>query len=227
MCDVPKRRVRAYLRPARIVIAALALAIVASGWLIPNPLGLLPIGVGCGVFLVAILLPAVREVELGFPSGVRVVAGLNNRTEAFRSEFESEQGDLDLCTQLLCDDPELASRLLKSAWAKTAASWRGPITAQTRVYTLCVFVQLLRSQRKWVAGSTRAPTAASGGSGTAAGRLAALEDGDRTVVVLHEFAELPLASIAAITGTSSAEARAALSRAEASVGNQDVGRGGP
>ncbi|MDJ0355990.1 sigma factor-like helix-turn-helix DNA-binding protein [Paenarthrobacter sp. PH39-S1] len=227
MCDVPKRRLRQSLRPARVLIAVLALAVIVAGWQIPNSFGLVPVGLGLGAILVAILLPAIHEVEFGFPSGVKIRAALQNREEDFRRAFVSQQGDLELCTQLLCDDPSVASQLLKSAWAKTASAWRGPVTPETRVYTLCLFVQLLAAHRKWLAAPSDPPPSEpprAAQPGQSVSRRTYLSHEDRVVVVLHEFAELPLAQIAGITGVSLAEARTALTRAEAVLDGTDAGR---
>ncbi|MDQ6740208.1 MAG: hypothetical protein M3021_07540, partial [Actinomycetota bacterium] len=180
------------------------------------------VGLGLGAILVAILLPAIHEVEFGFPSGVKIRAALQNREEDFRRAFVSQQGDLELCTQLLCDDPSVASQLLKSAWSRTAATWRGPVTPETRVYTLCLFVQLLAAHRKWLAAPSDPPQATQPGQSVSPRTYLSHED--RVVVVLHEFAELPLAQIAEITGVSLAEARTALTRAEAAVDRTVVGR---
>ncbi len=62
-----------------------------------------------------------------FPAGVKITAGLRDRQEELRQAFEQHKGELQLCTQLLCNDPGVAARLLETAWARVAAKWRGPV----------------------------------------------------------------------------------------------------
>ncbi|MDJ0313089.1 sigma factor-like helix-turn-helix DNA-binding protein [Arthrobacter sp. H35-D1] len=222
MCDVPKRKWQSVLRPARLLLSLLAAAIVIAGWQIPNTLGLVPMGIGIVLFVVVILLPSVREIELGFPTGVKVLAAVRNRRQELSTEIRGDSGELELCAQLLCDDPVLAASLLESAWAKTTATWRGPITEETRLYILCVLVKLLDSHRKWAqlpAPNNAAPTPVAA--------LASLSPTQRVVVVLHEFADLPLSQIASITGSSLRQTAATLNAAEAAVNRLASGGTGP
>ena len=217
MCNVPQRQWRTALRPARILLALLALGIVLAGWQIPNTFGLIPLGLGMALFMSVVLLPSVHEIELGFPTGVRVLAAVKDRREALSAAIREDSGELELCAQLLCDDPALAATLLESAWAKTASSWRGPITSETRIYVLCVLVKLLASHQKWAQ-----PPGRTSASATAVAALAMLTPSQRVVVVLHEFADLPLSQIAAITGSSLQQAAATLHGAEAAVNHADT-----
>lgn len=218
MCEVPKRQWRTAIRPARVLLALLALVIVIAGWQIPNTFGLVPMGIGIALFVAVILLPSVSEIELGFPSGVRVLSAVKNRKQAVSAEIREESGELELCAHLLCDDPILAAELLESAWAKTTATWRGPITEETRIYVLCILVKLLDSHRKWAQRPAQTlPTA------TPMAALEILSPTQRVVVVLHEFADLPLSQIAAITGSSLQQTASTLHSAEAAVNHFDDG----
>lgn len=216
MCDVPRRNWRNAIRPKRLIIAAAALAVIVAGWQIPNAFGLVPLGLGAAALLMAILLPAVHDVELGFPSGVKVSAALQNREEELRAAFEEQKPDLELCANLICDDPATATMLLEAAWAKTSADWRGPVTAEIRTYTFCVFVHRFISHTQWahpqqqisMQGSQAVPLLSP---------LAALSPMERVIVVLHEFAELSLAEIAGLTENSLVQVMDSLAHAEASV----------
>lgn len=216
MCDVPKRNWRGAFQPKRLFASVAALAVIVAGLQVPSPFGLIPIGLGAAFLLMAILLPTVHDIEFGFPSGVKVSAALQSREEELRTAFERQKGDLELCANLICDDPATAATLLEAAWAKTSADWRGPVTAGTRIYTLCVFVHRFNSHTQWAH-----PQPQVGPHGKNAvpppSPLATLSPNERVVVVLHEFAELSLAEIAELTGQPLAHVMDSLQHAEASV----------
>lgn len=219
MCEVPPRRLRSGLTATRILLAVTAVTIVVVGMQVEDFPGLLVVGLGLAVLLTAVLFPIIRQIECGFPSGVKITAALQNREDDLRKAFETQKGDLGVFTQLLCDDPALAAQLLEAAWSRTAATWRGPVTSQElRLYVLCLYVHLLDKHRR-LTGPGDAETTSS------AGPLAALAPTERTVVVLREFMELPVAQIAALTERPTADvvqdlraAQAALARTEAPGG---------
>ncbi|WP_175637468.1 sigma factor-like helix-turn-helix DNA-binding protein [Sinomonas mesophila] len=200
---MPKRHVLAAIRPARVLIAAAGIAAIAAGWFVPTLLSAVPIGAGALVLLAA-ALPAVRDVELGLPGDIRLSAALAGRQTDIASVFEQQRGDLQLCAQLLCGDPEQAKALLEAAWARTAEVWRGPVTPQLRLYTLCVLVHLLDRQDRW--GPARKPKHPKT-------LLAALPAGERIVVVLHDFASLTIAEIAGLTESTTTAVTERLERA--------------
>lgn len=216
MCDVPRRNWRNAFHPKRLIIALVALAVMVGGWQIPNAFGLIPVALGAAALLMAILLPAVHDVEFGFPSGVKVSAALQNRQEQLRAAFEEQKADLALCANLICDDPATATQLLEAAWAKTSADWRGPVTAGIRSYTLCVFVHRFISHTQW-AHPQQQVSAQGSQAAPLLSPLAALDPTERVIVVLHEFGELSLAEIAGVTGSPLAQVMDSLAHAEASV----------
>lgn len=222
MCDVPKRNWRSAFQPKRLIVSAAALAVIVAGWQIPNAFGLIPMGLVAAAVLMAILLPAVHDVEFGFPSGVKVSAALQNREEELRAAFEGQKAELELCANLICDDPATAAMLLEAAWAKTSADWRGPVTAEIRIYTLCVFVHRFISYTQW-AHPQQQINAQSDNAVPPLSALAALSPMERVVVVLHEFAELSLAEIAGLTGNSLVQVTDSLRHAEASVARLQTG----
>jgi DNA-directed RNA polymerase specialized sigma24 family protein len=182
-------------------------AVVAAGWLLPELVSAIPIGAGLLTLVAAVLLPAVKEIEFGLSPGFKLSPALKDREAELRSVFELQKGDLEYCAHLLlCRNPEAARELLEAAWSQAAAAWRGPVTPQLRVYTLCVLVRLLRKHEEW----TR-PLHGDGthGDGTplpvATDVLASLGIDERVVVVLHEFANLSFAEIAGITGMAMAD----------------------
>ncbi|MCU1574228.1 MAG: hypothetical protein JWO93_2310 [Micrococcaceae bacterium] len=216
MCNVPKRNWRSAFQPKRLIAFVAALAAIGAGWQIPNAFGLIPMCLGAVVLLMAILLPAVHDVEFGFPSGVKLSATLQDRAEELRAVFEGQRRDLELCANLICDEPATAAILLEAAWAKTSADWRGPVTPGIRVYTLCVFVNRFMSHTQWVHPQQRTEPQ-SQEAVPALSPLATLSPNERVVVVLHEFAELSLAEIATLTGSALADVIHLLQHAEASL----------
>ena len=211
MCELPKRRFLPSLNPLRLVLAVLAVAVVAAGWLLPELVSAIPIGAGLLTLVAAVLLPAVKEIEFGLSPGFKLSPALKDREAELRSVFESQRGDMEYCAHLLCQNPDTARELLEAAWSQAASAWRGPVTPQLRVYALCVLVRLIRKHETW--------TRPAGGSGAPplpdAGPLARLALDARIVVVLHEFANLTFAEIAGMTGRTTPEVTGALTQAAA------------
>ncbi|WP_139146522.1 hypothetical protein [Arthrobacter sp. SW1] len=187
------------MNPLRVVLAVLAVAVVAVGWLFPGLLSAIPIGAGLLTLVAAVLLPAVKEIEFGLSPGFKLSPALKDREAQLRSVFELQRGDLEYCAHLLSNNPDSARRLLEAAWSQAAAAWRGPVTPQLRVYVLCLLVRLIRKDELWAvhhAGPGQAPDA---------GLLAGLPIEQRIVVVLHEFANLTIVEVAGLTGRTTAE----------------------
>ncbi len=217
MCELPKRRFLPSLNPLRLVLSVLAMAVVAAGWLLPGLVSAIPIGAGLLTLVAAVLLPAVKEIEFGLSPGFKLSPALKDREAELRSVFERQKGDMEYCAHLLlCDDPETARELLEAAWSQVSGTWRGPVTPQLRVYTLCILVRLILKHRQWM----RPPDGATGETAplTATGVLMGLAMQDRVVVVLHEFANLTPAEIAGMTGRTTAEVTGSMSSARALTG---------
>lgn len=215
MCRVPKRRWRRLLRPVPLVISAAALAVVFAGWALPSPLGPILMSIGCIALLLFVFLPALWQIEFGFPAHMKPSTALEEREEELLLAFESQKQELEICAHLLSTDPAQASELLEAAWTRTAATWRGRVTPDVRIYTLCVFYRLLRthSQKSARAGKLK--------EGQAKEFFDLPAAGDRAIVVLHEFANLSVPQIARIVGTSRAQVETALDRS-----NNRLGRAG-
>lgn len=212
MCELPKRRFLPSLNPLRVFLAVLSVAVVAVAWVFPGLLAAIPVGAGLLTLVAAVLLPAVKEIEFGLSPGFKLSPAIKDREAELRTVFERQKGDMEYCAHLLCDDPDAARRLLEAAWSQAAASWRGPVTPQLRVYALCVLVGLIRKHDIWVqrrgrpSGKKRRP---------GVGLLAGLPLDVRVVVVLHEFANLTFAEIAGMTGRTTAEVTRAMRSAQA------------
>lgn len=160
--------------------------------------GLGTLALAAALLVGAVALPTVRQVEFGFPVGVRVVTATRTREEELRAAFEGQQADLDLYAHLMCDDPVVSANLLEAAWADAARNWRGSTASPAlRIYVLCVLVQLMRAQLRW--GQPAADPSEQRSP------LASLAAEDRLVLVLHEFARLPRAQIAELMEISPTE----------------------
>lgn len=220
MCEVPPRRLRTALQPARVALGVIAVALIVAGMLLHDTTGLVIAGLGAAALLGAVLFPVVREFEFGFPTGIRVSAALRDREQELTEAFEGQRGDLGLCAHLLCGNPTVAAELLEAAWARTAALWRGPVTPELRTFVLCVFVQLLTAHIRWNgdASSWAEPPE----NGAVRTPLAALPGPMRTVVVLRDFAEIPLAQIAAMTDRPLADVASDLRAAEATLDHLSI-----
>lgn len=206
VCAAPPRRLKDAFSPVRVAAVLLAVAAVVVGMQGKSLPSALVVLLGIAVGVLVFLFPAIQQVEFGFPSGVKVATALRNREEELRQAFESSRADMELCAQLLCDDPGLASRLLEASWAKTVSTWRGPVTPELRSYILCLFVRLLTSHTRWAGRRAEPPVTSGTGSGAPL-PLAGLALRPRIVVVLHEFADMPLAQIAKLTDRPVAEVR--------------------
>jgi DNA-directed RNA polymerase specialized sigma24 family protein len=216
------------LTPARVVLTIIGITIIVAGQfglLGEEPLpAAVSLGLGLAILVITVVFPAIRQVECGFPSGVKISAALRDRQEELGKAFTYQKGDLELYTQLLCEDPSLARNLLEAAWAKTAATWRGPVTPELRVYVLCVFVHLLISHHRWVAAPQTSNHPHGDSSPVSLTPLNALSLNERIVVVLREFAELPTTQIAALTDRPLAAVRQDLDTARV-VLDQSTGNG--
>jgi hypothetical protein len=206
MCQVPERSWRTALSPARLLLGLASIAASIVGAFVLRGSLVVVVGICAGLLLAAVALPVVREVEFGFPSGVRVVTATRDRRAELRAAFEDQQPELSLIANLLYDDPEAAAGLIEAVWSRSVKEWRGPPAPGLRVFLLCTFVHLVTAHQRWGPSSSGTPTRS--------GTLSALPLSQRTAVVLHEFAELTADQIAAVTERPVADLIADLSAAQ-------------
>jgi hypothetical protein len=220
MCEAPARQWREFVRPQRLLLAVAALALMAAGIFVANgAIATTIIGLGAVLLLGTFLMPAISQVEWGIPSGVKVVAALQNREENLRRVFENQRPDFELCAKLLCDDPATADELLGAALARATLGWRGPVGPEIRIYVLCWFVHRLMAHSRLVAAQEPSVTA---GKNTL---LSGLSLSQRIVVVLNEIADLNAEQIAPMVGLSPAQVQDQLTDAKTVLAKQ-VGGGG-
>ena len=207
MCDVPKRSWVSALAPKRVLLAVLGLGVAVAGALLGGIEGIGLVAVAIALLVGAVVLPSVREVEFGFPVGVRVRTAARSREEELREIFAAQRADFELCAHLLCEDSAAATELLEAAWADTTRNWRGPTGPELRVYVLCVLVELVRAYGRWVEESPAQEPARA--------RLRSLSFAERVAVVLHDFARLPTSQIALVTGESAQDVQVHLRNGQA------------
>ncbi|MEA5456340.1 hypothetical protein SPF06_16510 [Sinomonas sp. JGH33] len=216
MCELPRRHLRNVFKPARLAVGVLGVALASTAWLIPGLASTLPIGAGALVLLGAVL-PALRDWELQLP-GFKVSGSLDDHRDDIYDVFEHQRGDLQLCAQMLCGEPDEAKTLLEAALAQTAEAWRGPVTPQLRLYTLCLFVKLAEAHEKWAtppkARRARSPL----------DPLHALPFPERVAVVLHDFGRLTIAEIAGLTDSTTPLVTEQLGTASQRVASLERGR---
>jgi hypothetical protein len=205
MCELPPRSWRDAITPNRVAIAATALASAVAGLLARGPVSLSLLAFGAVLFVAAVVLPSVQELEFGFPAGFKVVTAVRDREEALRGVFENHRPGFELVANLLCEDPAVAAKLLEAAWGKAASTWRGPVTPELHDYVLCTFAHLLTAHEHW---SPRGDLAAAASSTVS--QLHRLELTTRIVVVFHEFAEVPLPRLSTMVGRSVEQMRVDL-----------------
>ncbi|NOJ61284.1 hypothetical protein [Arthrobacter sp. 260] len=219
MCEVPRRSWRPSFTPKRLALGVSGVALILAGvlWPLDSPgnglpgLGILELGLyglglivlGTALILAAVVLPVVKEVEFGFPLGIKVTTAVSSREDSLRQEFDRQRSDLELCAHLLCDDPAVAQRLLEASWSKATAVWRGPVTGDLRTYVICLLVKLVSADRRWNRREIHSND--DGGS-----LLSSLDLAERIAVVLHDFAGLSSGQIATLTDRSIDQVRADL-----------------
>ncbi len=223
MCEAPPRRWREVLGPQRVLLGVSAVALMVAAIFIHNSaIAMAVIGLGAALLLAAVVMPTISQVEYGFPSGVKVTAGLKDREENLRRVFEDQRPDLELCAKLLCDDPATADELLAASLSRASLGWRGPVGPEIRVYVLCWFVHRLMAYSRLAAASQPASTA---GGNTS---LAGLTVSQRIAVVLNEIADVGVEDIARMVGLPPAEVQAQLSYAKSIVARPvNPGRAAP
>jgi len=246
MCEQPKRHIRSAFTPLRVVLAALGIAVIVaavvvfSSWRQELPDTVqdfgLPLAVGAGIVLLVagVFMPMVREIELGPIPTLKIAPALRDRENELRSVFERQKGDMEYCAHLLCDNPETARRLLEASWSLASSAWKGPVTPQLRVYTLCVFVEMLRKHERWV--QTKDPPKTKTGPKTGpkpkikpqgGSPLSKLPYEERITIVLHEFANLTVGEIAGMTGRPAESVGRSLAHAEETTGRLALEEGRP
>lgn len=206
VCELSKRSWRSSLTPQRTVLGSAALISLVAGVLISGTLVWTLLVIAAAFLMTAILLPAIREVEYGFPVGIKVKAAAQDRLAVLRQSFQDQRSDLEVCAHHLCDDPQMAPKLLEAAWAQTITVWRGPPTSGLRLFVLCTLVHLLEAETRWTSPREIGTTNL--------GPLDRLNQSQRVTVVLKEFADLSIDEIVQVTGRSPSEIQHDLQTAD-------------
>lgn len=224
MPEVGPRSLRRSLTPGRLAFAALTIAAIVAGFVIAligpdlQLAGLVISVLGIGGLFAGVVFPVIRDVEIGYPRAIGVHAALRKRDHEILAAFTAQKHDFTLCAQLLSPDPGVATAVLEAAWANAAAEWRGPVTTALRARVLGSLLHLLAAHEERCDPGVRASAASRAGVREVAG----LPLAQRAVVVLHEYAGLPLAGIARMTGRRVADVADDLRTAQLVVGGCGV-----
>ncbi|ORB60382.1 hypothetical protein BST43_02205 [Mycobacteroides saopaulense] len=205
MCKTEPRRWTDLLQPRIMLPVAVAIAAAAVGPFVRSPMLL---GVLAFVGLLALtlaLFPAIKQVEFGLPSGLRITADLTRREEEMSQTFEVQKPIFEECASLLCDDPELARRLMETAIAQATLKWRGPVHPSIQTFTLCWFVHAL------IAHSRLTMT---GQPSSGPNPLSRLTQVQRVATVLSAFAEVGIDDLADMLGLTPAQVQDELRAAD-------------
>lgn len=214
MCDLPNRSKSEFFTPGRLACAAGALSAFACSTLVPPVkahagLTFALVVIGSGLLIAAVLVPTVQQFEIGLPVGIRITAAVRDRNTELKNTFESERAELELCAQLLSDDPEAAATLVEAAWSQTVASWRRPVSPAIRMYALCTLVHLLvERDRLHLLGSTTRPSSSP---------LSCLAFSAQVLIVLHSFVGLSTGEIANLLSRAPQDVERELQLAESTL----------
>ncbi len=222
MCEAPARQWREFLRPQRVLLGVTGAALITVGYFMylthNSAVGVPIAGLGGALLIACFFLPALSQVEYGFPFNLKVTAALRNREAELRQAFEDQRPDFELCAKLLCDDAATAQELLTAGLARATLGWRGPVGPQLRVYALCWFVHRLVAHHRLVA---TPPTTTDGPYGL----LSKMTLSRRIIVVLNEIADLDVEQIALIIERPPSEVEYELSNAKRALATGVQGNG--
>lgn len=223
MCEAPARQWREFLRPQRVLLGVTGAALIAVGYFMyfthNSAIGVPIAGLGGAVLMACFFLPALSQVEYGFPFSLKVTAALRSREADLRKAFEDQRPDFELCAKLLCDDAATAQELLTAGLARATLGWRGPVGPQLRVYALCWFVHRLIAHHRLVAAPQPTTTA------DTYGVLSKMTLSRRIIVVLNEIADLDVEQIALIVERPPSEVQDELSNAKRALAMGVQGNG--
>ena len=187
------------------------------GILIRNQvIGVALIGAAGVLLLSAVVFPTVSQLEYGFPSGVKITAAIAGRRDQLHKAFEDQKPIFERCANLICEDPDTGGQLLETALAQALTRWRGPVRPEVQLFVLCWFVHMTLAQSR---------LGGDGLSSTGTTALSQLSLVQRIAVVLTEVTDLSTEDIAEMTGLSTADVRAQITSARASLAQWRQPRG--
>lgn len=180
---------------------AVAISAAATGPFVHSPMLLGVLAIVGLVALTLALCPAIKQVEFGLPSGLRITADLTKREEELERTFEVQKPIFEECASLLCDDPELGKRLMETAIAQATLKWRGPVHQSIQTFTLCWFVHALMAHFRLTM---------TGQPGAGPNPLSQLTQVQRVAAVLSAFAEVGIDDLSDMLGLTPSEVQTEL-----------------
>lgn len=201
MCKTEPRRWTDLFQPRIMLPVAVAIAALAAGPFVRSPLLLGVLGFVGLLALTLALFPAIKQVEFGLPSGLRITADLTRREEELARTFEIQKPIFEECASLLCDDPEVGKRLMETAIAQATLKWRGPVHQSIQIFTLCWFVHSLMAHSRLTL--TGRPAAGPN-------PLSQLTQVQRVAAVLSAFADVGIDDLSDMLGLTPSQVQAEL-----------------
>lgn len=201
MCKTEPRRWTDLFQPRIMLPIAVAISAAATGPFVHSPMLLGVLAIVGLVALTLALCPAIKQVEFGLPSGLRITADLTKREEELARTFEVQKPIFEECASLLCDDPKLGKRLMETAIAQATLKWRGPVHQSIQTFTLCWFVHALMAHSRLTM---------TGQPGSGPNPLSQLTQVQRVAAVLSAFAEVGIDDLSDMLGLTPAEVQTEL-----------------
>ncbi len=201
MCKTEPRRWTDLFQPRIMLPVAAAISAAAAGPFVRSPMLLGVLAVVGLVALTLALFPAIKQVEFGLPSGLRITADLTRREEELARTFEVQRPIFEECASLLCDDPEVGKRLMETAIAQATLKWRGPVHQSIQTFTLCWFVHALMAHSRLTL---------TGQPGAGPNPLSRLTQVQRVAVVLSAFAEVGIDDLSDMLGLTPSQVQTEL-----------------
>lgn len=201
MCKTEPRRWTDLCQPRIMLPVAVAISAAAAGPFVRSPMLLGVLAVVGLVALTLALFPAIKQVEFGLPSGLRITADLTRREEELARTFEVQRPIFEECASLLCDDPEVGKRLMETAIAQATLKWRGPVHQSIQTFTLCWFVHALMAHSRLTL---------TGQPGTGPNPLSRLTQVQRVAAVLSAFAEVGIDDLSDMLGLTPSQVQTEL-----------------
>jgi hypothetical protein len=181
MCKTEPRRWTDLFQPRIMLPVAVAIAAVAAGPFVHSPLLLGVLGFVGLLALTLALFPAIKQVEFGLPSGLRITADLTRREEELARTFEIQKPIFEECASLL--------------------TWRGPVHQSIQIFTLCWFVHALMAHSRLTL--TGRPAAGPN-------PLSQLTQVQRVAAVLSAFADVGIDDLSDMLGLTPSQVQAEL-----------------
>jgi DNA-directed RNA polymerase specialized sigma24 family protein len=202
--------------PRSVLLVALGLGVLAGGiFATSDTAGTGLIVVGAGVACLGILLPGVRESQIG-PGGFTLKTGAPPPDERFAVFSQHELEHTQRLALFLTGDSGRSAELASDAFARAFANWNSVGSLDPTRYVICIVTRLALAAQTLHLVPNDLPTesAAAGELVASLGALLSIPPRARAVALLHYYEVLSDAEIASILQESADQVQAHLREAE-------------